>query len=94
MKAYYKTSEFWGALITNVVGVAMLMGYVNTEEGEELGNALKAIAGAVLSLASTIGYIHERTSLKKAHVTAISQAAYNGPGTMAEVRASIQKSGV
>ncbi len=64
----YKTSEFWGALITNLLGIAMLMGYVNAEEGEELGNAVKTLAGAVITIVTTLGYIHERTALKKANL--------------------------
>jgi hypothetical protein len=70
----WKTSEFWGALITNLMGIAMLMGYVNAEEGEELGNAVKTLAGAVITVVTTLGYIHERTALKKVSLDTASSA--------------------
>lgn len=75
MKKAWKTTEFWAALITNLIGIVMLSGYVNAAEGEELGNALKAIAGAVISLVSTVGYMHERTELKKTHLAALMNSA-------------------
>jgi predicted transcriptional regulator len=71
MKPFWKTSEFWTTLITNVVGMSVLCGAINTQEGEEIGNALKSIAGAVISLVTTMGYIRSRTELKKTQMEAV-----------------------
>lgn len=72
MKKSWQTTEFWTMLITNVVGIVVLSGAVGAEEGEELGNALKSIAGAAISIATTLGYIKNRTDIKKAKADAIS----------------------
>jgi len=71
MKSALKTTEFYATLITNVMGLLMLTGALNADEGEEIGNAAKAIAGAVLSIATTLGYIKSRTDVKRARIDAI-----------------------
>ena len=71
MKKSWQTSEFWVTLITNVVGVSVLLGVVNAEEGQEIGNALKAIAGAIITIATTLGYIKGSTEVKKAKLEAV-----------------------
>ena len=76
MKKSWQTSEFWVTLITNVVGVAVLCGAINAETGQELGNALKSIAGAIISIATTLGYIKSRTEVKKARLDAIQESTY------------------
>jgi uncharacterized protein YunC (DUF1805 family) len=87
MKKAWQTTEFWAALITNLLGIAMLMGYVNVEEGEELGNALKSIAGAVISIATTLGYIKARTDVKKARIEAVTyHAVHKGSDPVAQTR--------
>lgn len=100
MKKAWKTTEFWGALITNLVGIAMIFGVIGAEEGEEIGNAAKAIAGALLSLGATFGYIKERGELKKSSLATISNLAISGtrdPVTSLSVEQSkrlIQEAGV
>ena len=68
----WQTTEFWAMLITNLVGIAIVTGGVGAEEGEEIGNALKAIAGAAISIGTTLGYIKGRVDVKKAKAEAIS----------------------
>jgi hypothetical protein len=72
MKKAWQTTEFWAMLIPNVVGIIVVTGIVGAEEGEELGNALKSIAGAIISIATTMGYIKGRADVKKARADAIS----------------------
>ena len=72
MKKAWQTTEFWAMLITNLVGIAVITGAVGAEEGEEIGNALKTIAGAVISIATTLGYAKARVDVKKARAEAIS----------------------
>ena len=72
MKKAWETTEFWTMLITNIVGIVVVTGVVGNAEGEEIGNALKSIAGAVISIATTLGYIKGRVEVKKARAEAIS----------------------
>ena len=69
MKPAWYTTEFWTMIITSGVGIAMAMGVVNTEQGQEIGNALKAIAGAVITIASALGYMKSRTTVKAAYLS-------------------------
>ena len=78
MKSTWKCTETWVTLITNAVGIAVLCGAINAGEGEEIGNALKAIAGAVISIATTLGYIKSRVDLKCAKIEAVSYAHDKG----------------
>ena len=71
MNKAWQTTEFWVTLITNGIGVAVLCGAINATEGEELGNALKAIAGGVITIATSLGYIKHRTNLKMAKISAV-----------------------
>ena len=50
---------------------AVVFGAINAEQGEELGNALKTIAGAVITVLSTLGYMKTRADVKKAHLAAL-----------------------
>jgi hypothetical protein len=91
MKKSWKTTEFWAMLVTNVMGVLVLLGVIGSEQGEEIGNALKAIAGGIVSIATTLGYMKSRTEVKKARVEALS--SWNVPFDKAdtpEVTASKQ----
>ena len=72
MKKAWQTTEFWAMLITNLVGIVVVTGGVGTEEGQEIGNALKSIAGAIITIATTMGYIKGRVDVKKAKADAIS----------------------
>ena len=71
MKKSWQTSEFWTMLVSNGVGIAVLFGLINAAEGEEIGNALKAIAGAVITIATTLGYMKSRVDVKKARLESL-----------------------
>jgi len=94
MRAGFKTTEFWTAIITNCVGIAVLFGAVNVTEGEEIGNALKAIAGAVITIATTLGYIKSRTDLKAAKLTALMGQHEDPSNASTSIVAKIEKLGI
>jgi len=75
MKKAWQSTEFWAAIISNIVGIAVVFGAINANEGEEIGNALKAIAGACITIATTLGYIKGRVELKKSRIESLS--SYN-----------------
>jgi len=70
MNQGWKTTEFWTMIVTNGIGIALAFGLVNAEQGQEIGNGLKAIAGAVISIASVLGYMKNRTAIKQAEIAA------------------------
>lgn len=72
MKKSWQTTEFWTMLVTNIVGIAVVTGVIGSTEGEEIGNSLKSIAGAIISIATVMGYIKARVEVKKARAEAIS----------------------
>jgi len=86
MKKAWQTTEFWTMLITNIIGVAVLVGVVNAQDGEELGNALKSIAGAVITILTTLGYIKSRTEVKKARIEALKQGNGNREGLVTAMK--------
>jgi hypothetical protein len=75
VKKAWQTTEFWTHVITNLVGFAVIFGALNAEQGAELTKALTAIAGAVLSICSTLGYMKARVEVKKARLAALGQGA-------------------
>jgi uncharacterized membrane protein YhaH (DUF805 family) len=71
MKAAWKTTEFWAALITNGIGLAVLFGGLTAEQGDVVGGELKTIAGAVIAILTSLGYIGVRGAVKLARARAL-----------------------
>lgn len=71
IKTGWKTSEFWLALISQVVGILVLFQLINGEDAEPLiealGNLVIAIFGlvAVLPQIVTAVYVWGRATLKR-----------------------------
>lgn len=63
-KPNYKTSEFWIALITNVIGMLVMTGVISTEESQKITSNLQPVIGGIISIASTLGYIFARVQIK------------------------------
>ena len=63
-KPQYKTSEFWIALITNVLGMLVMTGVISTEESQKITSNLQPVIGGIISIASTLGYIFARVQIK------------------------------
>ena len=68
MKAGWKTTEFWKALVTNVMGLLLLFGVVGPDTHDTVLAATTALAGAVISAAATVGYSMSRGSAKSNQV--------------------------
>jgi hypothetical protein len=64
-KPGYKTTEFWTALASQIVGLLILMGVVTAESGAELTNALYAVIGGTAMVVPAVGYIVGRAWLKR-----------------------------
>jgi uncharacterized membrane protein len=67
MKVGYKTSEFWLALIPQILLILVVIGVVDTEQAESLTEGVGLIVGGVIMIAPTIMYIYGRYSLKAEH---------------------------
>lgn len=65
MKQGYKTTEFWVALATNIVGLAVLSGWIGPEQSEPTLQAVEQIVGALMALGSTYGYSASRGQAKR-----------------------------
>ena len=70
MKKSVKSSEFWIALVTNLVGIAVIMGSFTDEQGAEITKSAQAIIGGVIAIATSLGYIKARVEIKKARANA------------------------
>jgi hypothetical protein len=71
MKSAFRTTEFWAALITNVMGWVVLFGGLTAEEGAAVSGELKTVAGCVLAILSALGYIGTRTAVKASRAKAL-----------------------
>lgn len=75
MKPGFKTSECWMAILSSVVGILTASGIVSSDEADHLTKAVQALAGAAITIASTLGYIVTRVNLKQGVVVAASDAS-------------------
>ena len=84
----WQTTEFWVTFITNIVGMVTLLGYVTPENAETITAALIQIAGAVLMLATSFGFIKGRTALRQAVIAAIAADSSAAGTTTEAIRAA------
>lgn len=79
MSPGYKTTEFWHALIAQVITLLTLTGVVSSSQGKTLEDAVTACVTAVIALlangAIVYNYIANRHQLKVVH--AVNNAANN-----------------
>jgi hypothetical protein len=67
MKAGWKTTEFWIALVATLLGLGMSSGLLpSTFPQGDVSSATENIAGAVVAIAAIIRYLNSRTEVKKA----------------------------
>lgn len=88
MKPAWQTSEFWVALATNIVGVIALMGYLSQDQANAIVDAVSRVSGALLSLATTFGWIRARIMLRREVVAALAQVI--AIGNPADEEASVR----
>jgi len=69
MKPGIKTTEFWLALIAQLVPVLVIAGVLSPEEADTFNSAIVQVAAAGVALASAVvpiwRYIESRTEVKK-----------------------------
>lgn len=76
------------SVVTSVLGILAMTGVISSEENGQLNKAVQAAAGAVMTLASTIGYVYTRVQLKQSVVLAVSEAATTEPTSGSNVKAA------
>lgn len=87
MRPAWQTTEFWVMLITNLVGIASLAGYVSTDQATSLVDGLSRIAGAVLMIGTSFGFIKARIGMRMHMIQAIGAASYvDAKGTTPELQ--------
>lgn len=73
MRPAWQTTEFWVMLITNIVGVMALTGRVAPDQADALIKGLSAIAGALLMLGTSFGFIKARISMRISMLNVLAQ---------------------
>ena len=64
MKNVLKTAEFWTAIITGVIGIAIGGGWLTPEQGSVIQSNISQIIGGVIAIAGALGFMTARTSAK------------------------------
>jgi len=65
MKEGWKTTEFWMALVGQVLSLSMLTGVVTPDQGQVLGDASGQIIGGIMAVISGGSYAISRGLAKK-----------------------------
>lgn len=73
VKPGYSTTEFWIALINNIVGMLLILGYITPEEADQVAVAVSQVIGGVVVIASVAIYAWSRYSLKSSIVNSGAQ---------------------
>jgi nicotinamide riboside transporter PnuC len=64
MKSGWKTSEFWTAILSSLVGIMVVLGWITPEMQGALSEAIAQAAGGLISIVSIVAYILSRTKVK------------------------------
>lgn len=80
-KSGFQSSEFYLALINNIVGILVILGYVSPQEADQVGRAVSQVIGGVVVIASTVIYVWGRIKLKQQQSYISTQGAQVTPGT-------------
>lgn len=64
-KPGYKTTEFYVAIIANVVGILVILGYLTPQQADDFVKAVSSVIAGVVIIASTGIYIWGRVKLKQ-----------------------------
>lgn len=64
MKNVLKTAEFWTAIITGVIGIAIGGKWLTPEQGSVIQSNISQIIGGVIAIAGALGFMAARTSAK------------------------------
>ena len=64
LKPGWKTTEFWVALISQILGLLVVLGVITPEQQNTLNQAATQVAGGVVMAASAFGYCISRGQAK------------------------------
>jgi hypothetical protein len=64
MKSGWKTSEFWTAILSSLVGIMVVLGWITPEMQSGLSEAIAQAVGGLISIVSTVAYIFSRAKVK------------------------------
>lgn len=64
MKSGWKTSEFWVAILSSVIGIMVVLGWITPEQQGQLSEAITQAIGGLISIIATIAYIFSRAKVK------------------------------
>jgi hypothetical protein len=65
MKPGYKTTEFWLAIASQLLGILVVLGVITPEQQDAFAGALQHIAGAIMMVGSGFGYSLSRGIAKR-----------------------------
>ena len=71
MKPTWQTPEFWATLVSNIVGIIALLGYVTPEQSTALTTGISQIAGLLLMIATSFGFIKGQITMRTALARAV-----------------------
>lgn len=64
MRAAWTTSEFWAAIVAQLMAVAVTLNLFTPEQGGAIGNAATTIAGGIISLGAALGYMRSASKVR------------------------------
>jgi uncharacterized protein (DUF697 family) len=94
MTPVWLTAEFWTTMITNVIGIVVLVGGLTADQGTELTKALTTIAGGVIAALSAFGYVKGRLELKKSIVDLMGRRAESKMVGAADLNDELRRIGI
>lgn len=65
LKTGLLSTEFYLTVATSITGVLVLLGYLTPELADQFVEAIVSVIGGLLTIVSTITYIHGRITLKR-----------------------------
>lgn len=78
IKPGYKSTEFWIAMLSTILGFLTVSGIISPEDYQNLNSSgrdsIQSTFTAIANAAIVIGYIHKRTNLKEKHLLAVTAA--------------------
>jgi fumarate reductase subunit D len=74
-KSGFKTSEFWAQLMSSVVGILVMLGYIEPQQADELTQAVTSVIGGLMVLVPMSLYILSRLRIKQESIKSSIQSS-------------------
>jgi len=75
MQKPWLTPEFYATVLGNIIGLVVLLGGLTSVQGAEWIKALTAIAGGILAILTSLGYINAQAQKKVAIIAQLGAIA-------------------